>query len=95
MPVRCKNASEPACTRAQRLFHKAMREALTSGEHLRLGDAVLAAREDDAETGAFPELLAIYHLFGDPALFDAIDPGVLIPPRRKSRGFRTVPRQLR
>ncbi len=72
-----------------------MLEALTSGEHLQLGDAVLAAREDDAETGAFPELLAIYHLFGDPALFDAIDPGVLIPPRRKSRGFRTVPRQLR
>ena len=30
--------------------------------------AVLAAQEDYAETGAFPELLAIYHLFGDPAL---------------------------
>ena len=45
-----------------------MLEALTSGEHLRLGDAVLAAQEDYAETGAFPELLAIYHLFGDPAL---------------------------
>ena len=57
-----------ACTRTQRLFHKAMLEALTSGEHLQLGDAVLAAREDYAETGAFPELLAIYHLFGDPAL---------------------------
>ena len=33
-----------------------------------MGDAVLAAQEDYAETGAFPELLAIYHLFGDPAL---------------------------
>ena len=33
-----------------------------------LGDAVLAAQEDYAETSAFPELLAIYHLFGDPAL---------------------------
>ena len=55
--------NEPA-----KLFHKAMLEALTSGEHLRLGDAVLAAQEDYAETGAFPELLAIYHLFGDPAL---------------------------
>ena len=45
-----------------------MLEALTSGGHLRLGDAVLAAREDYTETGAFPELLAIYHLFGDPAV---------------------------
>ena len=55
--------NEPA-----KLFHEAMLEALTSGEHLRLGDAVLAAQEAYAETGAFPELLAIYHLFGDPAL---------------------------
>ncbi len=47
---------------------EAMLEALTSGKHQRLGDAVLAAQEDYAETGAFPELLAIYHLFGDPAL---------------------------
>ena len=69
-----------------------MLEALTSGGHLRLGDAVLAAREDYTETGAFPELLAIYHLFGDPALFDAIDPDVLIPPRRKSRGFSHGPK---
>ena len=50
------------------LFHQAMLEALISGEHRRLGDAVLAAQEDYAETGAFPELLTIYHLFGDPAL---------------------------
>ena len=55
--------NEPA-----KLFHEAMLEALTSGEHLRLGDAVLAAQEAYAETRAFPELLAIYHLFGDPAL---------------------------
>ena len=55
--------NEPA-----KLFHEAMLEALTSGEHLRLGDAVLAAQEAYAETGAFPELLSIYHLFGDPAL---------------------------
>jgi len=32
-----------------------------------LGDAVLAAQEAYAESGAFPELLGIYHLFGDPA----------------------------
>ena len=34
----------------------------------RLGDAVLAAQEKYAGTGAFPELLSIYHLLGDPAL---------------------------
>jgi len=37
------------------------------GNHERLGDAVLAAQEAYAETGAFPEL-SIYHLLGDPAL---------------------------
>ena len=39
-----------------------------SGHHDRLGDAVLAAQGDYADSGAFPELLAIYHLFGDPAM---------------------------
>jgi hypothetical protein len=38
------------------------------GEHERLGDAILAGQEDYADTGAFPELLSIYHLLGDPAL---------------------------
>jgi hypothetical protein len=33
-----------------------------------LGDAVLAAQEAYAYSGAFPELLSIYHLFGDPAM---------------------------
>ena len=33
-----------------------------------LGDAVLAAQGAYADSGAFPELLSIYHLFGDPAL---------------------------
>ncbi len=32
----------------------------------------LAAQEAYAETGAFPALLAIYHLFGDPALLISI-----------------------
>jgi len=32
------------------------------------GNAVLAAQEAYVETGAFPELLSIYPLFGDPAL---------------------------
>jgi hypothetical protein len=50
------------------LFHKALIQEITSGRHPRLGDAVLAAQEDFAQTGAFPELLSIYNLLGDPAL---------------------------
>jgi len=50
------------------LFHKALLEALLNGEHARLGDAVLAAQRAYLKTGAFPELLRIYHLLGDPAL---------------------------
>ncbi len=49
-------------------YHAALLEALLEGEHERLGDAVLAAQEAYADTGAFPELLSIYHLLGDPAL---------------------------
>jgi hypothetical protein len=41
---------------------------ITSGEHERLGDAVLAAQAAYAETGLMPELLSIYHLFGDPGM---------------------------
>ena len=41
---------------------------ITGGGHERLGDAVLAAQKAYAETGAMPELLSIYHLFGDPAM---------------------------
>jgi hypothetical protein len=29
---------------------------------------VLEAQKDYADTGAFPELLSIYHLFADPAV---------------------------
>ena len=50
------------------LHHKALLQELFSGNHERLGDAVLAAQESYAATGAFPELLSIYHLLGDPAL---------------------------
>jgi hypothetical protein len=39
-----------------------------SGQHARLGDAVLAAQRDYALTGMMPELLEIYTLLGDPAL---------------------------
>jgi hypothetical protein len=48
-------------------YHRALMSELVSGAHQRLGDAILAAQRDYAETGLMPELLTIYHLFGDPA----------------------------
>jgi hypothetical protein len=53
---------------AAEVYHQALVGHLLSGEHARLGDAVLAAQADYASSGAFPELLSIYHLLGDPAL---------------------------
>jgi len=49
-------------------YHQAILAALFRREHRRLGDAVLEAQEAYAASGAFPELLLIYHLLGDPAL---------------------------
>ena len=49
-------------------LHRALLEELLSGRHATLGDAVLAAQAAYADTGAFPELLSIFHLFGDPAM---------------------------
>jgi hypothetical protein len=49
-------------------YHRAVMEEITRGSHARLGDAILAAQKAYAESGAFPELLSVYHLFGDPAL---------------------------
>jgi hypothetical protein len=49
-------------------FHEALLRALLRTGHRRLGDAVLAAQEEYASSGAFPELLSIYQLLGDPAL---------------------------
>ncbi len=49
-------------------YHKAILGEILSGRHQRMGDAVVAAQDAYAQTGAFPELLSIYHLFGDPAL---------------------------
>jgi len=49
-------------------FHQALLKELVNGRHARLGDAVAAAQGAYAASGAFPELLSIYHLFGDPAL---------------------------
>jgi hypothetical protein len=48
-------------------LHRFMMDALVSGRNQRLGDAVLEAQRAYADSGAFPELLAIYHLLGDPA----------------------------
>jgi hypothetical protein len=50
------------------VYQRALMRELTSGDHRRLGDAVLEAQTIYADSGFFPELLAIYHLFGDPAL---------------------------
>jgi hypothetical protein len=50
------------------VFHRLLLEELFSGSHARLGDALLAAQSAYAATEAFPDLLSIFHLFGDPAL---------------------------
>jgi len=41
---------------------------ITSGQHERLGDALATAQRAYAQTGLMPELLAVYHLLGDPAM---------------------------
>jgi hypothetical protein len=48
-------------------YHRALMRQLTSGRHPRLGDAILAAQTDYAQTGLMPELLGVYQLLGDPA----------------------------
>jgi hypothetical protein len=48
-------------------YHRALVAELTGGQHERLGDALLAAQAAYAQTGLMPELLAVYHLLGDPA----------------------------
>jgi hypothetical protein len=50
------------------LYHRNLLARIESRAHARLGDAILAAQSDYADSGALPELLSIYHLFGDPAL---------------------------
>ncbi len=49
-------------------LHRALVAELAGGSHERLGDAVTAAQAAYARTGLMPELLSVYHLFGDPAL---------------------------
>jgi Peptidase family C25/Concanavalin A-like lectin/glucanases superfamily/Domain of unknown function (DUF2341) len=50
------------------VYHRALMAELTNGAHERLGDAILAAQRDYAETGLMPELLTVYQLLGDPAV---------------------------
>jgi hypothetical protein len=50
------------------VFHRALLDAVLSGRNSRLGDAMLDAQRAYGSTGQFPELMQIYHLFGDPAL---------------------------
>jgi CSLREA domain-containing protein len=50
------------------LYHRALVQEIATGQHPRIGDAVLAAQKAYARAGAFPELLSVYHLFGDPAM---------------------------
>ncbi len=50
------------------VFHRAMVDQVVNGNHERLGDVVLAAQQAYAASGQMPELLAIYTLFGDPAM---------------------------
>jgi hypothetical protein len=50
------------------LYHRALMAELTLGRHERLGDAIAAAQSGYAQGGLMPELLGLYHLFGDPAM---------------------------
>jgi hypothetical protein len=43
-------------------------QELEDPQNLRLGDVPLASQKSYADEGAFPELLSIYHLFGDPGM---------------------------
>jgi hypothetical protein len=54
--------------RPAHLYHKALLDEILNGGYERLRDALLAAQESYTESGAFPELLGIYNLLGDPAL---------------------------
>jgi hypothetical protein len=59
---------ESAWNNAAQMYHQAVLGEIESGRHSRLGDAILAAQSAYADSGAFPELLSIYHLFGDPSM---------------------------
>ena len=74
------------------LYHRAVMQEITSEQHQRIGDAILAAQKTYAETGAFPELLSLYHLFGDPAMRQSGRTRSR-PGRARDAGRRVAPRQ--
>jgi hypothetical protein len=49
-------------------YHRALMAELVSGQHERLGDAILAAQGVYGEAGLMPELLGLHQLLGDPTL---------------------------
>ena len=49
-------------------LHLALERALASTANRTLGDAFLAAQADYAQSGGPADVLAVYHLFGDPGL---------------------------
>ena len=49
-------------------LHRAVMRRSPADSSPRIGDAILAAQKTYAQSGAFPELLSLYHLFGDPAM---------------------------
>ena len=49
-------------------FCEALLDQIVHQHHHRLGGAILASQVAYSTTGAFPELLSINHLLGDPAL---------------------------
>jgi uncharacterized delta-60 repeat protein len=49
-------------------LHRALLQSLLSDRHLTLGDAILEAQGRFLTRSGSPELLAIYHLFGDPGM---------------------------
>jgi hypothetical protein len=53
---------------AAHVYHRAVVAELELGQDPRLGDLLLAAQTHYAATGAFPELLQIYNLLGDPGM---------------------------
>ena len=53
---------------AAHVFQTVVVQRLESRAYSRIGDLILDAQTDYANSGAFPELLRLYHLFGDPAL---------------------------
>ncbi len=62
------SSSGMSLNQAAKVYHKAFLDQILNSDDARLGDALLAAQAAYADSEADPEMLAIYHLLGDPAL---------------------------